>query len=158
MLPTDFHHWLQDPARRTLVMGILNVTPDSFSDGGRFSDVSVAAAHAEQMAAAGAAIIDIGGESTRPGSHPVPADEQIRRVVPVIRAIAGRVPALLSIDTTRATVAEAALDAGANLINDISAGRDDSDMLPLAARRGVADRPDAHEGDAGHDAGQSGLS
>lgn len=137
MLPTDFDRWLQDSVRRTLVMGILNVTPDSFSDGGRFSDVSAAAAHAQEMAAAGAAIIDIGGESTRPGSQPVGADEQIRRVVPVIRAIAGRVPALLSIDTTRAAVAEAALDAGAHLINDISAGRDDSDMLPLAARRGV---------------------
>ena len=137
MSPAEFHTWLKNPNRRTLVMGILNVTPDSFSDGGRFSDVSAAVKHAEAMAAAGAAMIDIGGESTRPGSQPVPADEQIRRVEPVIRSIAGRVPAILSIDTTRATVAEAAIDAGAHLINDISAGRDDPQMLPLAARLGV---------------------
>ena len=137
MSPAEFHAWLQDPDRRTLVMGILNVTPDSFSDGGKFSDVSAAVKHAQEMAAAGAAVIDIGGESTRPGSQPVPADEQIRRVEPVISAISGRVPALLSIDTTRASVAGAAIDAGAHLVNDISAGRDDPQMLPLAARRGV---------------------
>ena len=137
MSPDLFDSWLRDPTRRPRVMGILNVTPDSFSDGGKFTDVSLAAAHAEEMAAAGAAVIDVGGESTRPGSQPVPAVEQIRRVVPVIRAIRDQVGALLSIDTTRATVAEAALDAGAHLINDISAGRDDPAMLPLAARRGA---------------------
>lgn len=137
MSPELFDFWLRDAARRPALMGILNVTPDSFSDGGKFTDVSLAAAHAEEMAAAGAAVIDIGGESTRPGSQPVPAEEQIRRVVPVIRAIQNRVRALLSIDTTRAAVAEAALDAGAHLINDISAGRDDPAMLPLAARREI---------------------
>lgn len=137
MSPAQFHCWLQDPARRPLVMGILNVTPDSFSDGGKFSDPALAAAHAREMAAAGAAIIDVGGESTRPGSQPIPADEQIRRVEPVLRGLRGDLPAILSIDTTRAAVAEAAIDAGASLINDISAGKDDPDMLPLAARRRV---------------------
>jgi dihydropteroate synthase len=137
MTREQFHIWLKDPNRRALVMGILNVTPDSFSDGGRFSDAALAAAHARAMAAAGAAVIDIGGESTRPGSQPVPADEQIRRISPVFQAIGDSVPAILSIDTTRASVAEAAIDAGAGLINDISAGRDDPDMLPLAARRGI---------------------
>jgi dihydropteroate synthase len=118
-------------------MGVLNVTPDSFSDGGKFFDPGAAEAHAHEMAAAGAALIDIGGESTRPGSQPVPADEQIRRIVPVLSALKGKLPALISVDTTRAAVAEAALDAGADLINDISAGVDDPAMLPLAARRAV---------------------
>lgn len=137
MSPERFHAWLQDSDRRTLVMGILNVTPDSFSDGGKFSDVSAAVKHAGEMAAAGAALIDVGGESTRPGSQPVDAREQIRRVEPVIRAIRGQFQVLISIDTTRASVARAAIDAGAHLINDISAGRDDPNMLPLAARLGV---------------------
>ena len=119
-------------------MGVLNVTPDSFSDGGQFSDLSRAVARAEQMAAEGAAVIDVGGESTRPGSLPVPAEEQIRRVVPAIRAIRARVAdVVLSVDTTRAAVADAAFEAGANLVNDISAGRDDPELLPLVARRGV---------------------
>jgi dihydropteroate synthase len=137
MSPDAFKAWLENPARRALVMGILNVTPDSFSDGGKFSDVSSAVRHAEEMALGGASLIDVGGESTRPGSQPVAAEEQIRRVEPVIRAVAGRVPALVSIDTTRAAVAEAAINAGAHLINDISAGRDDPAMLGLAGRRGV---------------------
>ena len=118
-------------------MGVLNVTPDSFSDGGRFFDPAAAVAHGEALAAAGAAVIDVGGESTRPGSHPVAADEQIRRVVPVIAALRKKVTSTLSIDTTRSTVAEAALDAGANVVNDIFAGLDDPQMLPLVARRGV---------------------
>src|SRR5579864_5098963 len=93
----EFHSWLRDPNRRPLLMGVLNVTPDSFSDGGRFSDVSDAAAHARAMIESGAAIIDVGGESTRPGSQPVEAEEQVRRVVPVIRALGDA--AIVSIDT-----------------------------------------------------------
>jgi len=116
-------------------MGILNVTPDSFSDGGKFASPDAAIAHAEEMAAAGADIIDIGGESTRPGADPVEPAEQIRRVIPVLSAIAHRLPVVFSIDTTSSEVAQAALDAGAMIINDISAGRDDPQILTLAARK-----------------------
>jgi dihydropteroate synthase len=137
MVPQEFDNWLrQGPPRVPLVMGVLNITPDSFSDGGRFASEESAVAHAQEMAKAGADLIDVGGESTRPGSQPVPAEEQIRRVVPVIRRIAS-LPLTLSIDTTRSAVAEAALDAGAALVNDISSGRDDPAMLPLVARRRV---------------------
>lgn len=117
-------------------MGILNVTPDSFSDGGQFFDSAKAVAHGEEMAAAGAAVIDVGGESTRPGSQPVAAEEQIRRVVPVIGALRDRISTVLSIDTSSAAVAEAAMDAGAHIVNDVSAGRADPGLLPLVARRG----------------------
>ncbi len=124
--------------RGPCIMGILNVTPDSFSDGGRFADLETAVAQGVRMADDGAAVIDVGGESTRPGSQPVPAAEQRRRVVEVIARLRRRLPAMqISIDTTSADVAAAALDAGADVINDISAGRDDTDMLALAARRGV---------------------
>jgi len=116
-------------------MGILNVTPDSFSDGGRYATPQAAIAHAEEMAAAGARIIDIGGESTRPGSDPVDPQEQIRRVVPVLQSIAHRLPVVFSIDTTSSEVAHAALDAGASMINDVSAGRDDPQILTLAGRK-----------------------
>jgi dihydropteroate synthase len=116
-------------------MGILNITPDSFSDGGTYQDIPTAITHAKKMAAAGAALIDIGGESTRPGSSPVLPEEQIHRVVPVITAIRKELTIALSIDTTKAAVAAAALDAGANWINDTSAGRDDPAMFPLAAHR-----------------------
>jgi dihydropteroate synthase len=137
MSPARLDQWLLDPARPPLVMGVLNVTPDSFSDGGRFLDPGAAAAHAEAMAADGADLIDVGGESTRPGSLPVDPAEQVRRVVPVLRALRDRLPDVaFSIDTTRADVAAAALDAGARVINDVSAGRDDPGMLPLAARSG----------------------
>lgn len=114
-------------------MGVLNVTPDSFSDGGRFAARDAAVARAMEMIEEGADLIDVGGESTRPGSRPVPADEQIARVVPVIMAVAPQV--VVSIDTTRAAVAEVALEAGATVVNDISAGRDDPGMFPLVARR-----------------------
>jgi dihydropteroate synthase len=115
-------------------MGVLNVTPDSFSDGGRFDEPGRAVEHAREMVQAGADLLDIGGESTRPGSSPVAPDEQVRRVVPVVRAVAQLgLPVTISVDTTRATVAQAALDAGAHVINDITAGRDDPGMLPLAA-------------------------
>jgi dihydropteroate synthase len=117
-------------------MGVLNVTPDSFSDGGQFNDAHKAVDHARDMVESGADLIDVGGESTRPGSLPVPPDVQVTRVVPVVRAIARlNVPVTISVDTTRAAVAEAALDAGAHVINDISAGRDDPAMLPVAASR-----------------------
>ncbi len=134
----DLARWLADSDRPPIVMGILNVTPDSFSDGGQWLDSSAAADRAAQMLAEGAAIIDVGGESTRPGSLPIPADEQIRRVVPVIRQIAKAGGAILSIDTTLAAVAEAAIDAGATIVNDVSAGLADEKLLPLVAARGVA--------------------
>ncbi|HEV2294360.1 MAG TPA: dihydropteroate synthase [Tepidisphaeraceae bacterium] len=133
MSPSDLDAWLPDASRRTLVMGVLNVTPDSFSDGGRFAARDAAVARAMEMIEEGADLIDVGGESTRPGSRPVPADEQIARVVPVIMAVAPQV--VVSIDTTRAAVAEVALEAGATVVNDISAGRDDPGMFPLVARR-----------------------
>ena len=110
---------------RTLVMGILNVTPDSFSDGGLFLSPHDAVARAQEMVADGVDIIDIGGESTRPGAAPVSADEEARRVLPVIEALAGKVTVPVSVDTTKAEVARAALDAGAEIINDISGLRFD---------------------------------
>jgi dihydropteroate synthase len=131
----EFNFWLTDPQRRTLVMGVLNVTPDSFSDGGRHFSTAAAIGRAEAMAGEGADLIDVGGESTRPGSDPVDDDEQIRRVVPVIEQVAKRLPVVISVDTTRAAVAAAALDAGAHVVNDIAAGRDDPDLFPLVARR-----------------------
>ena len=120
---------------RCRIMGILNVTSDSFSDGGLYADVDRAIGHAVAMIDQGAAIIDVGGESTRPGAQPVDADEQLRRVIPVIKGITRRFDVPISIDTTSAAVAEAALDAGAVIINDVSAGEDDPSMLPLAAKR-----------------------
>jgi len=135
MSPADFKAWLASERRAPLVMGVLNVTPDSFSDGGRYSEPASAIAHARQMIADGADLIDIGGESTRPGSERVPAEEQIRRVVPVIEQLRS-LGETLSIDTTRSPVAAAALDAGAHLVNDISAGTDDPGMAALVAKRG----------------------
>ncbi len=122
---------------RTLIMGVLNVTPDSFSDGGHFFDMEDAVAHGEALAAAGADIIDVGGESSRPFSEPVPAEEAIQRVVPVIEELAGRLSVPISIDTTKAHVAEQALDAGAVIVNDIGALRLDPAMANLVADRDV---------------------
>jgi dihydropteroate synthase len=120
---------------RTHIMGILNVTPDSFSDGGRYIDEDRAVAHALQMLVDGADIIDVGGESTRPGHSPVEAAEEIRRVVPAIRAVRKAVPgAIISIDTSKAMVAEAALEAGANIINDQWGLQRDPDLARVAAR------------------------
>jgi len=114
-----------DCSERTLVMGILNVTPDSFSEGGRFFDTDQATKHAAWMVADGADILDVGGESTRPGSDPVPADEEIRRVLPVIERIVQTNPGVpISIDTRKAEVADRALGAGATIVNDVSAGGD----------------------------------
>jgi len=118
-------------------MGVLNVTPDSFSDGGQFVDVGRAVAHGLAMAEAGAAIIDLGGESTRPGAQPVPAAEQIRRTWPVIAGLRERSEVLVSIDTTLAEVAEAALAAGADIVNDISGLRGDPAMAGVCARTGA---------------------
>ena len=122
---------------RTLVMGILNVTPDSFSDGGHFFDAERAVARAEELIAEGADLIDIGGESTRPGALPVTAVEEIKRVVPVIERLVKRSGVPLSVDTTKAGVARAALDAGAEIINDISALRFDPQIADEAARTGA---------------------
>jgi dihydropteroate synthase len=119
-------------------MGILNVTPDSFSDGGRFFDPEIAVKHAIALVEDGADILDIGGESTRPGADPVGVDEEIRRVVPVIEAARGMLDVPISIDTAKAEVADAALDAGAVIVNDVSAGRFDPKMLELVARSGGA--------------------
>jgi len=123
--------------RRTLIMGILNVTPDSFSDGARFMDVEAAVAHARQMIAQGADIIDVGGESTRPGSAPVSAQEEKKRVLPVIERLAQGTDALISIDTTKAEVARASLAAGAAMVNDISGLRFDAEMASVVAEQGV---------------------
>ena len=122
---------------RTLIMGILNVTPDSFSDGGQFLDVGEALAHAETMIAEGADIIDVGGESTRPGGEPVSIEEEIKRVVPVIEGLAKRVETPISVDTTKSEVARAALDAGAAIVNDISALRFDFYVADAVARAGA---------------------
>ena len=121
---------------RTLVMGVLNVTPDSFSDGGRLLDPARAVEAALQMEADGADLIDIGGESTRPGAVPVSADEELSRVLPVLRGVAGQLRVPVSIDTSKARVAAAAIDAGAGLVNDISGLRYDPELaLIVAARR-----------------------
>ncbi len=124
---------------KPLIMGILNVTPDSFSDGGKFSGLDAALQQVELMLSEGVDIIDIGGESTRPGAEPVAASEQIQRVVPVIEAIRQSVGSdvLISIDTTLSEVAKAALDAGADIINDVSGGRADQTILALAAQTGA---------------------
>lgn len=113
-----------DCASRTHVMGVLNVTPDSFSDGGRFFDPDEAVARGVRMVEEGADLLDVGGESTRPGSDPVPGEEERRRVVPVIERLAAEVEVPLSVDTRKAEVARAALEAGAVIVNDVSAGRD----------------------------------
>ncbi len=125
---------------KPLIMGILNVTPDSFSDGGKYTEVETAVAQAKKMLDEGVGIIDIGGESSRPGAESVSQDEQIVRVVPVIKAIRKELSEIIpiSIDTTLSEVAKAALDAGATLINDISAGQSDKAILQLASERSVA--------------------
>jgi dihydropteroate synthase len=122
---------------RTLVMGVLNVTPDSFSDGGEFFDAGRAVARAEEMVAEGADILDVGGESTRPGGAPVPLEEELRRVVPVVEVVVKRVSVPVSIDTTKAVVARAALEAGAEIVNDISGLRFEPELAGEAACTGA---------------------
>lgn len=121
---------------RTRVMGVLNVTPDSFSDGGRLNGVQQAVRTAARMAEAGVDLVDVGGESSRPGAEPVAADEECRRVIPVVEALKSELGIRVSVDTVKAEVASRSIDAGADVINDISAASDD-DMLPVLAARGV---------------------
>jgi dihydropteroate synthase len=118
--------------RPALVMGIVNVTPDSFSDGGQFQDTRAAVAHALEMVEQGAEILDVGGESTRPGALPVPEEEELRRVVPVVEQLAERVRVPISIDTVKPGVARAALQAGASIVNDVAANRMDETMWRAA--------------------------
>ncbi|MDQ0091777.1 dihydropteroate synthase [Paenibacillus anaericanus] len=122
---------------RTLVMGILNVTPDSFSDGGRYNDVDRAVAHALQMVADGADLIDIGGESTRPGHEPVGEQEELERVIPIVEALHREAPGIpISVDTYKSVVAREALKAGGHIINDIWGFKQDPDMAKVAAQYG----------------------
>ncbi|HJZ51960.1 MAG TPA: dihydropteroate synthase [Candidatus Acidoferrales bacterium] len=120
---------------RTLIMGVLNVTPDSFSDGGLFLDPEAAVARAIAMEAAGADIIDIGGESTRPGSSGISADEELRRIIPVIEGLRGKIGIPISVDTSKSEVAEAAAAAGAEIVNDVTALRKDLRIAEVARRR-----------------------
>ena len=135
-LPARLRPFYSALPERTLVMGILNVTPDSFSDGGLYRDTEAAIVHGVQMVEDGADVIDVGGESSRPGAEPVPLEEELSRVVPVVEALAQRVQAPVSIDTYKPEVARAALDAGASMVNDIT-GLADADMRALAAERKV---------------------
>ncbi len=121
--------------RRTWIMGVINVTPDSFSDGGLYFDKDRAVERGLELESEGADIIDVGGESTKPGSEPIAAEEELRRILPVISALKKRTSSLISVDTTKSEVARAALDKGADIINDISSFRFDSGMLSLAAQR-----------------------
>ncbi len=127
-----------DLGSRTHVMGVLNVTPDSFSDGGLYRSAERALAHAREMTAQGADIIDIGGESTRPGAEPVPEEEELRRIIPLIEKLSSELPVPLSVDTYKSTVARKALQAGASMVNDISGLRFSPDMAKVAADFGAA--------------------
>lgn len=126
-----------DFSQRTHIMGVLNVTPDSFSDGGRYFDESSAIAHALRMAREGADVLDIGGESSRPGAEPLPLEEELKRTIPVIARIAKETSIPISIDTYKAEVAQKALDAGASIVNDISGLRFDPEMARIVARHEV---------------------
>jgi dihydropteroate synthase len=127
-----------DLSQHSLIMGVLNATPDSFSDGGEFFTAEKAVEHGARMAAEGAQIIDVGGESTRPGAEPVSAEDELARVLPVIVKLREKVSAFISIDTTKAAVALRALEAGASIINDVTGGRADPEMMMLAAEKKAA--------------------
>ena len=127
-----------DLSRHGMIMGVLNVTPDSFSDGGEFFSIDKAVARGLEIAAEGARIVDLGGESTRPGAEPVSVEEELRRVIPVIEKLRDKIDIFISIDTSKSEVATAALDAGVSIINDVTGGRGDEKMLPLAAKRNAA--------------------
>jgi dihydropteroate synthase len=127
-----------DLSQNALIMGVLNVTPDSFSDGGEFFTSEKAIEHGSRMIAGGAGIIDVGGESTRPGAIPISAKEELARVVPVIAKLREKVSVFISIDTTKAAVALGALEAGASIVNDVSGGRADPEMMTLAAKKKAA--------------------
>jgi dihydropteroate synthase len=129
--------WSTVTAARPAVMGIVNVTPDSFSDGGYFLAPDAAAAHGVTLVDAGADLLDVGGESTRPGADPVSTEEELRRVVPVVERLVAEAGVPVSIDTTKAAVAAAALDAGAVIVNDVSAGRQEPEILDVAAGAGA---------------------
>ena len=124
---------LFDLSRQGLIMGVLNVTPDSFSDGGNFFDLKNAVEHGLRMAAEGAHIVDVGGQSTRPGAEAVTVEEELRRVIPVIEELRRGSEAMISIDTSKAEVARAAIRAGASIVNDVTGGRGDGEMMPLIA-------------------------
>ena len=124
-----------DLSQHGLIMGVLNVTPDSFSDGGEFLTAAKAIERGLQMAAEGAHIIDVGGESTRPQSEPVTVEEELRRVIPVIEKLSGKLDVPISIDTSKAEVARAAIEAGASVVNDVTGGQGDDQMLPLVAAK-----------------------
>jgi dihydropteroate synthase len=127
-----------DLSHRGMIMGVLNVTPDSFSDAGEFFDVEKAVVHGRRLVTEGAQIVDVGGESTRPGAEPVSAEEELRRVIPVIKELRRENGAVISIDTSKAEVASAALEAGAVIVNDVTGGLNDAEMIPLVARSGAA--------------------
>ncbi len=122
-----------DLSRQGLIMGILNVTPDSFSDGGKFFTAEKAVEHGLRMVEEGAQIIDVGGESTRPGAEPLAAEEELRRVIPVIEKLRVKIDAVISIDTSKTQVARAAIQAGASIVNDVTGGRGDAEIMPLVA-------------------------
>ena len=130
----DFQNWCINPDRKTLVMGIINVTPDSFSDGGKYVKIKNAINHAKKMVNDGADIIDVGGESTRPGAEEVSSSEELRRVIPVVESIRLNFPdILISIDTTKSVVAHKAIKAGADIINDVSGLNSDTQMVGVVA-------------------------
>ena len=132
-----FHHREYDLSERTLIMGVLNITPDSFSDGGRFFEWTRAVEQGRKLAEEGADILEIGGESTRPGSQPVPEEEELRRVIPVIEALRPKISIPISIDTRKAAVAERALQSGAQMANYASALRFDAGLTEVVSRRKV---------------------
>jgi dihydropteroate synthase len=127
-----------DVSQRGMIMGVLNVTPDSFSDGGEFFSIDRAIARGLQIAAEGAQIVDVGGESTRPGSEPVSHEEELHRVIPVVEKLRDKIDIPISIDTSKSKVAEAALAAGACIVNDVTGGRGDEEMMPLIAKQKAA--------------------
>jgi dihydropteroate synthase len=124
-----------DVSQHALVMGVLNITPDSFSDSGRFFTAEKAIEHGVRMAEEGAQIIDVGGESTRPGAEPVPAEEELRRVIPVIEKLRAKIDTVISVDTSKAHIASEAIEAGASIVNDVTGGRGDKTMMPLVAEK-----------------------
>ncbi len=146
-----------DLSRRGLIMGVLNVTPDSFSDGGEFFTSAKAIERGMRLADEGAEIIDVGGESTRPGAEAISMEEELRRVIPVIAKLRETTTAMISVDTSKAGVARAALDSGAVIINDVTGGRGDPDIMPLAAERKSAIILMHMQGISAHDATRAAL-
>ena len=127
-----------DLSRHGMIMGVLNVTPDSFSDGGKFFAAEKAVEHGLKMTVDGAHIIDVGGESTRPGAEAIAAEEELRRVIPVIEKLRAKIDIFISIDTSKAAVARAAIEVGASIVNDVTGGRGDTEMMPLVAKSQAA--------------------